>query len=195
MREVVAYSLVAYITEERSSAFGIVDGRVSNLFSTANLMPLIKSKEYYSINPVSTPILKSLILQQFPDDCILGKSLLGKGQFNKVKVMLTKQMIEAGQILLQKYTNQPSSDTGINKRVPDREKRGLGLRSKNNAYIETKMATTPQELINKTGQSFMRNMTTNLRFDPSMLSKDQNKQESRFGRQLSSSFAQFGKLI
>ena len=77
-------------------------------------------------------------------------------------------------------TNQPSSVAGINKRVPDREKRvpdrekrGLGLRSKNNAYIETKMAVVaPEELINKTGQSFMRNMTTNLRFDPSMLSKD-----------------------
>lgn len=193
MQVIPRHTVISYEDEDRKIQFGLCSEDSERTNIQVEIHRLLPSREFYSVDRNVMNIAKKSVLVQYPDSSILGKNYLANDQLNKVKVMIGKVMTEAATIKLhQKYPFLANQEQGIGKRKPDIRTTSRSSRLSSNPYIKNKFKRdlTEVEKKQKMIPKFVRNTTTNLRFDLDKLLKGTSdlRDNTPFGRVMSSKF-------
>lgn len=194
MIAVAAQKVIAF-SDQGEVNYGYTNHITEALDLFINVQRLTAGREFYTINPQAIQIPKEDYLLTFPNVSIYGKEFIAKNQWNKVKFGLPKDMIKAA---LEKLKIKDFIVGNPDKAPPTKRVRNskYALRGLDPKHIKEEKVATLRDFQLKMLPKFMRNTTTNFRFDlmgtGAQTNQDtentfQNKQT--FTRQFSGQFA------
>ena len=184
MFSIPQYCLLSFVNEKKELDFAVSAREAAKSDRVVSVLKLRRGRDYYDISSSAhEDIAKESVLLPFPKAQLLGKTFIEKNQLQKVKVIVTKDVMEASETKYYQRFPLKRDQTQLSKRAPALTTR---QQRKTDKLLNVKTPLTIEDQKKRNLPKFVRNTTTNLRFDLHALHPSNPAPEIK--RQLSSHF-------